>query len=135
MLDLSTPESASITLVSLLEAGDFDAVMDLYEDGAVFVDLDGEARGEDIRAVHRQFVEDGNRLTLQRPVVFEANGLALVHWEWSVTLDDGSIIDGVSAEVLRRQDDGAWKFVIDNSDGQDVLRTLSPPPPPGSPGC
>jgi ketosteroid isomerase-like protein len=121
MTDSSTPEGATLALVSLLEAGDLDGVMDLYEEGAVFVDLEGEVRGDGIREAHRRFMDEGNRLVLRRSVVYEANGVALVHWDWEVSLRDGSSIEGVSAEVLRRQPDGNWRFVIDNSDGEDVL--------------
>ena len=123
MPDLSTPERATLALVSLLEAGDLDGIVDLYEEGAVFVDLDGEVRGDGIREAHRGFRDEGNRLILRRSVVYEANEIALVHWDWEVALGDGSSIEGVSAEVLRRQPDGDWKFVIDNSDGEDVLGT------------
>jgi ketosteroid isomerase-like protein len=122
MPDLSTPERATLALVSLLEGGDLEGVMELYEEGAVFVDLAGEVRGDGIREAHQRFRDEGNRLILRRSVVYEANEIALVHWEWEVSLSDGSSIEGVSAEVLRRQADGDWKFVIDNSDGESVLR-------------
>ena len=121
MPDLSTPERATLALASLLEGGDLEGVMGLYEEGAVFVDLAGEVRGDGIREAHRRFRDEGSRLILRRSVVYEANGIALVHWEWEVSLSDGSSIEGVSAEVLRRQADGDWKFVIDNSDGESVL--------------
>ena len=124
MPDLSTPGGATFALVSLMEAGDLDGIADLYEERAVFVDLEGEVRGDGIREAHRSFMEAGNRLILRRSVVYEANGIALVHWEWEVSLGDRSSIEGVSAEVLRRQPDGVWKFVIDNSDG---VETLGPP--------
>lgn len=125
MPDLSTPEGATLALVALLKAGDLEGVMDLYEEGAVFVDLAGEVRGDAIREAHRRFRDEGSQLTLRRSVVYEANEIALVHWDWEVSLDNGSRIEGVSAEVLRRQPNGEWKFVIDNSDGEAVL---GPPP-------
>jgi ketosteroid isomerase-like protein len=123
MPDLSTPEGATLALVSLLEAGNLEGVMDLYEEGAVFVDLEGEVRGDGIREAHRRFRDEGNHLILRRSVVYQANEIALVHWGWEVSLSDGSSIEGVSAEVLRRQADGDWKFVVDNSDGEGVLGT------------
>ena len=122
----TTPEEATRALITRLEAGDLDGVMGLYEEGAVFVDTEAEVRGEGIRDAHRRFREDGNRLHLRRSAVYEANGIALVHWDWEVALGDGSMIEGVSAEVLRRQSDGTWKFVIDNSDGEDVLGLSGP---------
>lgn len=109
MLDLTSPERATLALVSMLEANDLEGVMGLYEEGALFVDLSGAVKGDAIRAAHQRFVEEGNRLTPIRSAVYAANGIALVHWYWQVTLGDGSTIEGVSAEVLRRQADGDWK--------------------------
>lgn len=124
MPDLSRPERVGESLVALLNAGNVDAVTDLYEAGSVFVDLAGAVRGAGIRAAHEGFLEAGNTLVLNRCAVFEAEDLALVHWAWTVTGRDGSRLEGVSAEVLRRQPDGDWKFVIDNSDGA-ALVTIS----------
>ena len=116
------PEKVSERLVSLLNAGDIDAVVALYEDDAVFADLGGAVRGRDaVRVAHKEFAESGYVLALDHPAVFEAGDIALVHWSWTVTRPDGSLIEGVSAEVLRRQPDGQWKYVIDNSDGSAVL--------------
>lgn len=119
------PELVSKELESLLRTRDIDAVVDLYEDDAAFADFAGAVHGaEAIRAAHEAFLASGSRLTLGDSVVFEANDLALVHWSWQVERDDGTTIDGVSAEVLRRQADGSWKFVIDNSDGAAMLGVL-----------
>lgn len=126
MPDLSTPEGVSRALISYLEDGHIDAVMDLYEAGAVFVDLTGMMRGDGIRAAHRDFIDKGNRLLLKESVAYVAGEIALVHWQWEVVLGDGSSIAGASAEVLRRQPNGDWKFVIDNSDGVDVLGESGP---------
>lgn len=118
----SGPEQVTRRLVTLLNAGDLDAIVALYEGAAVFADYDGVARGPDaIRAAHKAFLDDGLELTLRDSVVFEADDIALVHWSWAVARRDGSTSDGVSAEVLRRQSDGTWKFIIDNSDGAALL--------------
>jgi ketosteroid isomerase-like protein len=60
-------------------------------------------------------------LTVTR--VLESGGLALVVGVWSFT---GTAPDckpvqltGHSADVLRRQPDGSWRFVIDNPWGTD----------------
>jgi ketosteroid isomerase-like protein len=93
----------------------------------VFVDPDTTVRGTDaIREAHREFKDSGLTFALNDSVVFEADDLALVHWSWTVTADDGSTVDGSSAEVLRRQPNGEWKFIIDNSDGSAVLGLKSP---------
>lgn len=127
MPGMDRPESVSQRLVELLDADDFDGAADLYEQDAIFVDLDTTVRGTDaIREAHRAFREAGLTLRLNDSVVFEADDLALVHWSWTVVGGDGSGVDGSSAEVLRRQSDGTWKFLIDNSDGPAVLGVARP---------
>ena len=116
MQDLTRPANVSFALVELLEAGDFDGTVDLYEPSGVFVDLDGTVPAPSVAATHRAFVEAGNRLVLGEAVTFTADDIALVHWSWTVETPDGTI-SGTSAEVLRRRPDGTWRFVIDNSDG------------------
>ncbi len=69
---------------------------------------------------------EGVRQELVRLV--EAGDLALVHWSWMVELADGEVLEGASAEVLRLTDDGWWVFVIDNSDGADMIRLGYPTP-------
>lgn len=121
-MDATKPEFVSRLLVSFLQKGDLDGLMDLYEAEAVFVDLDGVAAGSDaIRAAHQAFLDSGLRLVLNDSVVFEMNDIALVQWSWTVERPDGVSADGSSAEVLRRQSDGTWKFIIDNSDGPAVI--------------
>jgi len=41
--------------------------------------------------------------------------IALVGADWVIDLEDGSTpIRGSTAEVLRRQPDGSWRYVIDH---------------------
>jgi ketosteroid isomerase-like protein len=116
------PEQVSRRLVAHLNAGEIDSVVALYEENAFFADLGGAVRGlEDIRSAHCNFAASGNVLELNTSAVFVAGDIALVHWSWTVTRPDGSTIEGVSAEVLRRQRDGQWKYVIDNSDGSAMV--------------
>jgi uncharacterized protein (TIGR02246 family) len=121
----SGPAQVSERLVSLLSEGDLDGIMDLYEEDAVFAEIEGVARGPDeIRVAHERFLASGLTLTLQDSLTFEVDDLALVHWSWTVYARDGSTARGVSAEVLRRQSDGTWKFVLDNSDGAALVGVL-----------
>ncbi|MGB5167977.1 MAG: nuclear transport factor 2 family protein [Acidimicrobiia bacterium] len=119
------PEQVSRRLERCLRTGDVEELRDLYEPGAVFADYDGIVEGWDaIRAVHQGFIAAGLELNLADSIVLEAGNIALVHWTWSVQHSDGSTVEGASAEVLRRQTDGSWKFIIDNSDGAALVGLL-----------
>jgi ketosteroid isomerase-like protein len=121
----SSPESASRLLERLLALGDVEAILDLYEDYSVFADLEGAVEGPAaIAAAHRRFLDSGLTLELRESVTLRAEEIALVHWSWTVRCPDGSSFEGTSAEVMRRQPDGSWKFVIDNSDGPALIGRL-----------
>ena len=124
-MDAKRPELVSKLLEVCLNENDVDGLEGLYEAGAIFVDYEGSVEGwPDIRAAHQGFLDDGLSLALNDSVVFQTDDIALVHWSWTVTQPDGTTNDGISAEVLRRQADGTWKFVIDNSDGSALIGIL-----------
>lgn len=124
-MDFERPEDLSERLVHCLRSGDVDALQVLYESDAIFADLSGLAQGwPAIKEAHVGFLDEGLELTLNDYVVMEVDDIALVHWSWVVQKPDGSSIDGTSAEVLRRQSDGSWKFLIDNSDGSELIGRL-----------
>jgi uncharacterized protein (TIGR02246 family) len=112
----------SAQLEAFLAEGDIDGLIGLYEEDAVFVDTDGAVKGlAEIRDAHQRFHDAGLTLVLHDSAVFETGDIALVHWSWTVRHRDGLSIEGASAEVLRRQADGSWKFIIDNSDGSAMV--------------
>ena len=67
------------------------------------------------------YLNTGASIRMNDSVAFEAGELALVHWSWTMAFHDGRTAEGATAEVLGRQADGTWKFVIDNSDGPSLI--------------
>ena len=89
----------------------------LYEVDAVLVVDGAPVRGrEAIRASLEMSLARKARMTLAtRAVVEGPDGLAVLHGVWVVEpLGDGLTTRGVSTEVVRRQRDGTWLFVLDN---------------------
>ena len=100
--------------------GDVDALIALYEPNAVLV-VDGNAviGRENIRNVFESVLARGGRMTLEtRAVVESPQGLAVLHGGWVIEPRAGMGADsatrGLSTEVVRKQPDGTWLFVIDN---------------------
>lgn len=100
--------------------GDVEALIALYEPNAVLV-VDGkETIGhESIRKALENFLSRRGRMTLEtRAVVESQQGLAVLHGGWVVEPATGigaSVATrGLSTEVVRKQSDGTWLFVIDN---------------------
>ena len=116
-----TPAEADLLIIEALNAGDVETALSFYEPGATFVAEPGKpATGlEAIRDVLNGFLALKPRFTIEVPEVAESGDLALLGSRWTLkgTGPDGSPVEmaGQGAEVVRRQADGTWKFVIDNS--------------------
>ncbi len=118
----SRPNEASRLFEERFASSDLDGLMDLYEDGAVFTNAQGAHEGSDaIREVLAGYLSTGASIAMNDSVSFEVGELALVHWAWTMTFPDGRVAEGATAEVLRRQSDGSWKFIIDNPDGPALI--------------
>src|SRR5262245_4939613 len=121
----ATPERLLQAVVEGINTGNLDALTALYEPGAVFATQPGNLTQEvaGVREALAGFIAMKGKLDLKVTRVLEAGGLALVVTVWSFTGtgSDGQPVElaGKSADVLRRQADGSWRFVIDNPWGTD----------------
>jgi uncharacterized protein (TIGR02246 family) len=115
-----TPEELLKSVVDGINAGDLEALMTLYEPDAAFAAQPGTlAHGSaGIRASLGGFIAMKGTLDLRVTRVLRASDLALVAGDWSFngTGPGGApvTLTGHNADVLRRQPDGSWRFVIDN---------------------
>ena len=115
-----TPAELLASIVEGINSGNLDALMSLYEPAAAFATRPGSlSHGPaGVRDSLAGFIGMKGKLDLAVTRVLEASDLALVATTWSFT---GTGPDGQpvhlasqSADVLRRQADGSWRFVIDN---------------------
>jgi uncharacterized protein (TIGR02246 family) len=115
-----TPADTIRRFSALLEAGDLDALVDLYEPEAAFAPQPGETViGRDaIREALRPFLALEPRMTAAVERVLVAGETALVANRWTLTgtQPDGNPVQlaGVSADVLQRRADGSWGIAIDD---------------------
>ena len=124
-MSTETPEQVLRSIVDGINTGNLDPLMALYESEAAFATQPGSlAHGlPGVRESLAGFIAMEGTLDLKVTRVLEASDLALVTTVWSFagTGPDGEPVKlaAKSADVLRRQADGSWRFVIDNPWGTD----------------
>ena len=113
-MSASTPQEIHFLFERAFNAGDVEGILALYEPGAVLVTGGKPVTGHDaLRDAYSAFLSGGARMKLETKAVIESGqGLAVLHGRWSLGPPGAS--EGLSTEVVRRQPDGSWMFVIDN---------------------
>lgn len=113
--------------IHYFNAGDLDSLVeDLYEDGAVLAvkpgadTLSGKAA---TREAVKNFLALRGKLVLLQTTTFENGDIALMHNRWRLDIPGRDALGGITAEVVRRQADGSWRYVIDNPWGGAWLDT------------
>jgi uncharacterized protein (TIGR02246 family) len=121
------PEEAVQAFFDAFNRGDLEAVVALYEPKAILVAQPGQiaeghaAIGEALNG----FLAMKPTLTPEKKTLVTAGDIALsvVRWTLNGTGSDGAPVrmEGATSDVLRRQADGSWLFVIDNPWGAGIL--------------
>jgi uncharacterized protein (TIGR02246 family) len=119
-MSTTRPSQMPATFEQAFNSGDIEQVMALYEPDAVLVPEPGQVvKGTPaVREALLRFLALKLPIHLERKRVLEHGDVALVSSSWSLkgTGPDGSPIDlgGHTTEVIRRQPDGTWRYVIDD---------------------
>ncbi len=113
-----TPQEMHGVFKEYLDAGDLDGIMSLYEAGASMVTATGTVTGlTAVRENLAPFIGMKAKVDFQPAMVAQSGDIALVHaaWTGTGTGPDGEIaMSGITAEVVRKQADGSWRYLIDN---------------------
>ena len=119
------PEDMNAAFAAAVSSGDVERVLALYEPEALLAPRPGErASGlEEIRTALGELLALGGTMTSRNVWCMQVGELALLQGEWSLdgTAPDGSPLSLTSrtSEVVRRQADGSWLYVIDHAFGAD----------------
>jgi ketosteroid isomerase-like protein len=122
---VTRPEEMNAAFGEAVSSGDLERVLALYEPEAVLAPRPGtRARGlEEIRTALEELVALGGTMRSRNLWCMEMGELALLRGEWTLesTAVDGSphALTSRTAEVVRRQPDGTWLYVLDHAFGDD----------------
>jgi uncharacterized protein (TIGR02246 family) len=102
-------------ITHLLRLYEPEAVLCATKSGAVQVGIDA------IEKALRQLLQMPGRMVSHNHFCLIHDNLALLRADWRLAADDGAIVaSGSSAELIRRQNDGRWLYVIDHALGANL---------------
>ncbi len=124
MYQVTEPAAMNTAFARAFNSRSIDTLLALYEDAALLcADASGATRAG------RAQISGALGALLALPGTMEsrnlfclvAGELALLRAVWSLVSDDGTVLaSGSSAEVIRRQASGEWRYVIDHAVGASM---------------
>lgn len=110
-------------MTSAFAVGDIDGIMATYDPEAVVIAEPGKPVTGDaaLREMFAAFVAAGVDFSYGAHEVVRTGDTALHLMKWTATAPDGMAQSALSVAVLRRQQNGEWKMVIDHPFGNGVM--------------
>jgi ketosteroid isomerase-like protein len=96
----------------------------LYEDDALFFPSPTDSQVSCKAAVAdslKEYLASGGTISVVATKAVQNGDIGLTHTHWRLDIPDAEAMEGVTAEIVRRQSDGTWKYLIDNPWGGAVL--------------
>jgi uncharacterized protein (TIGR02246 family) len=126
-MHVEDPEDLIREFIATFNSGDLEGLArDLYEEDVVVVPGPGTevmlGRAAVVRGLE-PVLATGGKMSLVSVVAIRNGDLALTHTKVRLTLPGQAPVEPPvgSAEIARRQSDGTWRYVIDNSLGPAIL--------------
>ena len=125
--DRSTTEGAARYFQNCVRNGDVDGALSCFDAEAIYIPTLGNVvKGTaEIRKGLETLCGMKPNLQAKRSLGLEVGDLASWVDEWTLqaTLPDGTVLNmkGVSSDILKKQTDGTWVYLVDNPYGAAAL--------------
>lgn len=119
----TSPENMNESFAHAYNSGDVNNINALFEQGARVVRYNGDivTGMENIHREHVNLLQFGGRMTSINKYCVEIDGVALLRADWKIETRNANgeemTIEGASAEIVRKQPDGTWLYIVDNPFG------------------
>lgn len=120
----TNPEKMNETFAAAFNSGNIDCINSLFEKGAKVVKYDKSIVSgiKEYYNEHLNLLKLGGTMTSVNKFCIQFEDIALLSAEWTIKTTDekGESIEisGISSEVVRKQDDNTWLYIIDNPFGR-----------------
>jgi uncharacterized protein (TIGR02246 family) len=125
MMSYNDPAELVEAFFRAFNEGDIEAIVALFEPDVVMIPQPGQTVTgiQALRESMQAFLAMQPTLTPEKPEVVTAGDVALVKWTLKGKGPDGQPVEmaGTTTDVLRRQADGRWLYLIDNPWGPALL--------------
>lgn len=123
---VTDPQKMNPTFALAYNSRNLQSLLALYEPNAILrTDGDGGnlAGMSEIAEALSGLLAIPGTMTSRNHFCIEHDGLALLRADWVIVSDEGAAVaSGSSAELIRRQADGNWRYVIDHAVGASLPR-------------
>lgn len=125
MTKVVMPHQMNQAFADAFNSGDLHHLMALYEEDAILrTDAQSTFTGKAAIAIElEKLLQVQGRMTSKNNFCIEHGDIALLRADFSIAGSDGTtILAGSTAEVVRRQPDGGWLYIIDHAAGSSLPR-------------
>jgi ketosteroid isomerase-like protein len=123
-MKVTDPRTMNETFARAFNSRNISNLIALYEPGAMLrIDASDRALiGTDQTAAELSALLHVTGTMISNNIFcIEQGDLALLRADWKLVADDGGVVvSGSSAEIVRRQADGSWLYVIDHATGASL---------------
>ncbi|WP_245309227.1 YybH family protein [Bradyrhizobium retamae] len=127
-MTVTEPAQMNEAFAQAFNSRDIDNLLSLYEVDAV-LRVDGSERSliglDAIASGLQRLLQAPGTMTSRNNFCVQHGDVALLRADWEMRTQDGSIVaSGSSVELVRRQSDGTWRYVIDHAAGATLPRII-----------